>query len=157
MGYFIMKKIIFPGSFNPVTLGHVNIIERASKMTDTLIVAVAEVSGKQFMWSLKDRIHFLEKSLEHLSNVQVYGFSGLLVDFLKAQDAHIVLRGLRSVVDWGYEVEMACVNRKLLPSLETIFLSAEEQVSSTLVRQVHALGGDIRPFVPKAILDLLLK
>jgi pantetheine-phosphate adenylyltransferase len=154
---FLMKKVVFSGVFDPVTFGHVNIIERASKMFPEVIVAVAESSSKQSMWSISERTQLMQLAVEHLKNVKVRSFSGLLVDFLKAQKVNTIIRGVRSVIDWSYEVEMAEVNQKMMPSVETIFLSAQENMSSTYVRQIWSLGGDLSSLVPANTLELMKK
>ncbi len=152
-----MKKVVFSGVFDPVTFGHVNLIERASKLFPEVIVAVAESSSKEPMWNIAQRTQLMQVAIEHITNVKVRSFSGLLVDFLKSQKATTIIRGVRSVVDWGYEVEMAEVNKRLMPDVETLFLSAQENMSSTYVRQIWQLGGDVSSLVPSKTLELMKK
>jgi pantetheine-phosphate adenylyltransferase len=154
---FFMKKVVFSGVFDPVTFGHVNIIERAAKMFPEVIVAVAESSSKQSMWSVAQRTQLMQVAVEHLTNVKVRSFSGLLVDFLKAQKVTTIIRGVRSVIDWSYEVEMADINHKMMPDVETLFLSAQENMSSTYVRQIWGLGGNVSSLVPPKTLELMKK
>jgi pantetheine-phosphate adenylyltransferase len=152
-----MKKVVFSGVFDPVTLGHVNLIERASKLFPEVIVAVAESSSKQPMWNIAQRTQFMQVAVEHIINVKVRSFSGLLVDFLKSQKTTTIIRGIRSVVDWGYEVEMAEINKRLMPSVETLFIAAQENMSSTFVRQIWSLDGDVSSLVPAQTLELMKK
>ena len=153
-----MRKAVFPGSFDPVTMGHINIIERASQLFDEVVIAVSEVSSKQMLWDLSQRKQMMQAAVSHLSNVRVEAFSGLLVDFLKAQNIPLLVRGVRSLMDWNYEHEMSLLNQKLWSDVETIYLSAHSEhtvMSSTFVRQVWTLGGDLSNLVPAPVLKLM--
>lgn len=151
----IMKKtVICPGSFDPVTLGHVDIITRASKMFDKVIVAVLVNMSKKPSFSIDERIALLEEVLADIPNVEIVGFSGLLADYAKQRGAHAVVKGLRAMSDFEYEFQMALTNKKLNPELDTVFLTSDSQymyLSSSMVKQVASLGGDISYFVPASI------
>jgi len=150
-----MKNIIlYPGTFDPITNGHLDLIERAARLFDLVIVAVADSPGKKPLFDVDTRVELAEKVVSNLSNIEVCGFSGLLVDLAKEKNANILLRGLRAVSDFEYEFQLANMNRHLSPELESLFLTPSEQysfISSTLVREVASLGGDISQFVPKAV------
>lgn len=153
-----MKTIIFPGTFDPITLGHQDLISRASRLFEQVIVTVAFNESKQPMFSLDERIKLVEKATENLSNVSVKSFSGLLVDLVDNENAIGVLRGLRNGSDLDYELPMAQLNHKMLASCETVFLSPAPEfaaISSTLVRQISQLGGDVSQFVDQAVLHAL--
>lgn len=150
-----MQKVVFSGVFDPVTIGHLNLIERATKLFPKVIIAIAESSSKTPQWSLTQRTSLMKTAVDHLEQVEVIPFSGLLVDFLKTQQVNIIIRGIRSVTDWAYEQEMAQINQKLMPNLETLFLPAEQLISSTYVRQIWALGGDVSTLVPPKVLQLM--
>jgi len=152
-----MKKVVFSGVFDPVTIGHVNFIMRAAQIFPEVVVAVAEHSAKLPLWTIAQRTQMMQAAIEHLTNVKVRSFSGLLVDFMKAQKATTIIRGVRSVVDWSYEIEMAAINKRIMPAVETIFLPAEENISSSFVRQIYALRGDISTLVPANTLELINK
>ncbi len=141
---------IYPGTFDPVTLGHTDLIDRASRLFDQVIVAVAQDTGKQTVFSLEKRIALAEQTLQDLPNVSVQGFAGLLVDFAAEQHAEVIIRGLRAVSDFEFEVQLAAMNRRLRVEIETLFLAPAEQyqfVSSSLVREIARLGGDVSQFV----------
>jgi len=150
-----MQQVVFSGVFDPVTMGHLNLIERIAKIFPKVIIGVAKSSSKNPKWDLTQRTMLLKTAVEHLTNVEVIPFSGLLVDFLKAQNVNIIIRGIRSVIDWSYEQEMAQINQKLMPQIETLFLPAEQLISSTYVRQIWELGGDVSALVPPKALTLL--
>lgn len=155
-----MTKVVFPGSFDPITLGHLSIIERASVLFAEVHVAIAAQpsSVKQPCWSIEQRQAFVEASVTHLRNVSVHRFSGLLVDFLQQQNIPTIVRGLRSAVDWHYESELFQVYKILWPAVEMVCLRSDHQydaVSSTNVREVLKYGGNIEKFVPKPMLNLL--
>lgn len=153
-----MKKVVFPGSFDPITFGHLNIIERAASLFDEVVVAVSEVSSKQMLWDLQQRSAMVQAAVSHVPNVRVATFTGLLVDFLKAQNTPLLIRGVRSLMDWNYEHEMSLLNQKLWADVETIYLSAHSEhtvMSSTFVRQVWSLGGDLSNLVPGSVLKLM--
>lgn len=149
---------IYPGTFDPLTLGHLDILRRAASVCDELVIGVAENTGKSPLFSLDERMKLLEQAIENdvknniISNkVTVRGFNKLLVDFAQEQGASMIIRGLRAVSDFEYEFQMASANKRLFPNVETLFLMAAEQqhfVASRLVKEVAAYGGDIRSFVP---------
>jgi pantetheine-phosphate adenylyltransferase len=148
---------VYPGTFDPVTYGHIDIIERAATLFSTVFVAVADSAGKDPLFSQEKRCHFIEHSIQ-LSNVHVLPLSGLLVDFAKAHQAAVLVRGLRAVSDFEYELQMASINRELSPTLETIFFTPRAQtsyISSSLVREINHYGGDVSLFVPKAVTNAL--
>lgn len=154
-----MNKIaIYPGTFDPVTLGHMDIIQRGAGLFDRLIVAVAVNIEKSTLFDAQERIGFLEEGIQGLANVEVQRMDGLLVDFASSVGATALLRGLRAVSDFEYEFQMAGMNRKLNAQVETIFLMAGESttfLSSRLIKEVAAVGGDITPFVPAVVVPAL--
>lgn len=158
------KTVICPGSFDPVTLGHLDIITRASKMFDRVIVAVLANSSKTPSFSIEERMGLLRESIVNLDNVKIVSFDGLLAYYCRDHGVDAIVRGLRAVSDFEYEFQMALTNKKLNPQLETIFLSADANsmyLSSSMVREVASMGGDISNFVPacihKKIVDRLNK
>jgi pantetheine-phosphate adenylyltransferase len=153
-----MRKAIYPGSFDPVTNGHLDVIERARKLCDEVIVAVAHNDEKQALFSLKERLELLGQTAGKIDNVRIAKFKGLLVDFAKAQKAGAVIRGLRAVSDFEFEFQMALMNRKLDAAVETIFLMPKEEytyLSSRIVKEIARLGGDISSFVPACVAKAL--
>jgi pantetheine-phosphate adenylyltransferase len=151
-------KAIYPGTFDPVTNGHVGIITRAARLFPELIVAVASNQAKHPYLTLSTRIELIKSVVGHLSNVSVVGFDNLLIDFAREQKASIILRGLRAVNDFEYELQLAGMNRKLCQEIETLFLTPSEHllfISSTLVREIAQFDGDISPFVPAAVVQAL--
>lgn len=151
-----MTTAVYPGSFDPVTHGHVDIIRRAAKMFDRVVVAVGINMEKKPWFTVEERKELLRSATQELDNVEIMDFEGLLVDFAKSIDARVILKGLRAVSDFEYEFQMALTNSKLAPEIETVFLttSAENMyLSSSIVKQVGILGGDISPFVPECIHD----
>lgn len=154
------SKAIYPGTFDPVTNGHIDIISRAAKIFPELIVAVASNKAKRPYLTLETRISLLEDVVGHLPSVKVVGFDSLLIDFVLEQKAGIILRGLRAVSDFEYEFQLAGMNRKLSKQVETLFLTPSENlmfISSTLVREIAALNGDVSQFVPAAVVKELQK
>ncbi len=159
-----MAEAVFPGSFDPVTHGHIDIITRASEMFDTVTVAVLSHPDKVGFFSVSERIKLLQHEIAQLSpklagNVRVDSFSGLLVDYLDERKARIIIRGLRAISDYDYEVQMALMNKSLNEDIETVFLVAREAnsfISSSIVRQVATLGGDISKFVPAGVVKAVL-
>lgn len=148
------KVVIYPGTFDPITNGHLDLIERAAKMFDHLIIAVAESPTKKTLFSLAEREQLVRDSTAHLENVSVQGFSGLLVTFAKEVKANILIRGLRTTVDFEYEFGLTNMYRKLLPGIESLFLTPSEEyafLSSTIVREVAIHGGDVSGFVPAPV------
>ena len=149
---------IYPGTFDPITNGHEDLIHRASRIFDKVIVAVAEVSGKQPVFNLDERVAQAKEVLADYSNVEVCGFDNLLVDFMHEKGATVILRGLRAVSDFEYEFQLASMNRNLSPDIETMFLTPAEQytyISSSLVREIASLGGDVSHFVHEKVVAAL--
>ena len=145
-----MIKAVYPGTFDPLTRGHEDLVRRAAKLFDAIIVAVADSKAKRPFFTLEERIAMAREVLAELKNVEVTGFSGLLTDFVRKQGARVVLRGLRAVSDFEYEFQLAGMNRNLYPDMETVFLTPSEQhmfISATLVREIANLGGDVSEFV----------
>ena len=146
--------VIYPGTFDPITNGHVDLTERAARLFDRVVLAIAYSQKKTPLFSLEERVDLCQESLSHLDNVEVVGFSNLLTDFARSQGARCVLRGLRAVADFEYEFQLANMNRAMYPEFESIFLTPAEHlsyISSSLVREIASLGGDIRPFVPEPV------
>lgn len=141
---------VYPGTFDPITCGHFDLIERAARFYDRLVIAVADNRNKNSLFTLEERVALAKEVTSSLPNVEVVGFSGLLVDFVKEIDGNVLLRGLRAVSDFEYEFQLASMNRKLAPEVETMFMTPAEQyafISSSLVREISALGGDVSEFV----------
>jgi pantetheine-phosphate adenylyltransferase len=154
------KIAIYPGTFDPVTLGHVDLIERASRFFDRIIVAVAVNVEKSPLFSLEERVDLCSQVLKVYKNVEVQGFESLLTDFAKQCGANIILRGLRAVSDFDYEFQLASMNRRLASDIESMFLMPAEKysyISSRLVREIASLGGDVKDFVPDIIAKQLQK
>jgi pantetheine-phosphate adenylyltransferase len=153
-----MKRAIYPGSFDPITNGHLDVIERASKLFDQVVVAVAHNDEKQPLFSLAERLDLLQQTLGKMKIVRIAQFDGLLVNFAAAEKASAVIRGLRAVSDFEFEFQMALMNRKLESSVETIFLMPKEEytyLSSRLVKEIARLGGDVSKFVPNVVAQAL--
>jgi pantetheine-phosphate adenylyltransferase len=151
-------SVIYPGSFDPITNGHVDLTERASRLFDRVVVAIAYSEKKTPLFSLEERVELCQSALAHLGNVEVMGFNNLLIDFAKSQDARCVLRGLRAVADFEYELQLANMNRAMYPEFESIFLTPAEHlsyISSSLVREIASMGGDIDQFVPEVVATAL--
>ncbi|WP_318456230.1 pantetheine-phosphate adenylyltransferase [Photobacterium leiognathi] len=147
-------RVIYPGTFDPITNGHLDLIERAAAMFDTVIVGVAYNPTKKPLFDLDERVALAQSVTQHLPNVEIVGFSGLLVDFAKEHNANILVRGLRAVSDFEYEFQLANMNRRLMPELETVFLTPAEEnsfISSTIVKEVALHKGDVSQFVPNQI------
>ncbi len=154
------KTVICPGSFDPVTLGHLDVIKRSAKMFDHVIVAVLINSAKSPSFSIEERIELLEKVTEDLENVEIVSFEGLLAEYCKERGVDAIVKGLRAVSDFEYEFQMAITNKKLNPQLETIFLMADADsmyLSSSMVREVASMGGDISNFVPPCVHDRIVE
>jgi len=144
------RTAIYPGTFDPITRGHTDLIERACRLFDRVVLGVAKSPSKTPCFSLEQRVDLARKVLAHLPQVEVCGFDGLLVEFAREQEAQAILRGLRAVSDFEYEFQLASMNRKLAPELESLFLTPAEEyayVSSSLVREIAGLGGDVSHFV----------
>ncbi|NOJ13115.1 pantetheine-phosphate adenylyltransferase [Vibrio splendidus] len=152
------KKVLYPGTFDPLTNGHLDLIERAAEMFDEVIIAVAASPSKNTMFTLEERVNFCIEVTQHLDNVTAQGFSGLMVDFAKEVEANILIRGLRTTVDFEYEFGLTNMYRRLMPGLESVFLTPAEKyafISSTIVREVAIHGGDVTQFVPTVIAKAL--
>ena len=153
-----VRRAIYPGSFDPVTNGHLDVIERGRKLFDEVIVAVAYNEEKNALFSLDERLQLLEQSIGTVDNVRIAQFDGLLVDFAIAQNANAVIRGLRAVSDFEFEFQMALMNRKLETAVETIFLMPKEEytyLSSRIIKEIARLAGDVSSFVPPAVVKAL--
>jgi len=149
-----MKRVVYPGTFDPITNGHIDLIERACKLFDSVVVAVAASSKKNPLFTLEERVAQVEKVVSHLDNVEVCGFNILLADLIEEKNAQAVMRGLRAVSDFEYEFQLANMNRALSPNMESLFLTPAEHlsyISSSLVREIASLGGDVSRFVPPSI------
>ena len=152
------NTVIYPGTFDPITNGHVDLTERAAKLFDRVVVAIAYSEKKTPLFNLEQRVELCETSLAHLDNVEVTGFSNLLTDFAQSQGARCVLRGLRAVADFEYEFQLANMTRAMYPDFESVFLTPSEHlsfISSSLVREIASLDGDITPFVPTPVAEAL--
>ena len=145
-----MKKAVYPGTFDPVTRGHEDLVRRAARLFDHMVVAIADSKSKQPFFGLEERVQMAREVLAGVPNIEVVGFAGLLMDFMREQQAKVIIRGLRAVSDFEYEFQMAGMNRKLYPDVETVFLTPGEQymfISATMVREIATLGGDVSHFV----------
>jgi pantetheine-phosphate adenylyltransferase len=145
---------VYPGTFDPITLGHEDLARRASRLFDRLIIAVADSRAKRPFFSLDERVEMVREVLKDLPNVEVMGFSGLLMKFVQDNGARVVVRGLRAVSDFEYEFQLAGMNRGMYPDVETLFLTPGEQfmfISATIVREISVLGGDTSKFVPRLV------
>jgi pantetheine-phosphate adenylyltransferase len=153
-------KAIYPGTFDPMTNGHLDIVTRAALMFDHVILAIAASPSKKPMFSLDERVTLATQVTSHLDNVEVIGFSDLMANFAKAQGANVLVRGLRAVSDFEYEMQLANMNRHLLPTLESVFMMPSKEwsfISSSLVKEVARHGGDITPFLPQIITQALME
>jgi len=145
---------LYAGTFDPITLGHIDIIERASKLFEQVVVAVALNTAKKTLFSLEERVKLTKDALSHLPNVNVQGFDTLTLAFAEEMGANVLIRGIRAVADFDYEFQLANMNRTLSPHIETVFLMPAEKymfISSSLIREIALLGGDIKPFVPSSV------
>ena len=155
-----MRTAVYPGSFDPVTLGHYDIIERTAKMVDKLIIGVLNNKAKCPLFSAQERVNMLKEVTSSLPNVEIQSFEGLLIDFVRRSHADIVVRGLRAITDFEYELQMSQTNRIMCPQLDTIFLTTDLRyayLSSHTVREVGRFGGDLSAFVPPVIVEQVLK
>ena len=148
------NKAVYPGTFDPITLGHEDLIHRAARLFDTLIVAIADSSTKRPFFTRDERVEMAKEVLKNVKNVEIVGFSGLLMKFVQQHQARVVIRGLRAVSDFEYEFQLAGMNRGMYPDVETIFLTPGEQhmfISATIVREISVLGGDVGKFVAPTV------
>ncbi|MEN6350140.1 MAG: pantetheine-phosphate adenylyltransferase [Syntrophomonas sp.] len=155
-----MKVAVYPGSFDPVTKGHIDILEKTSKIFDRIIVAVVHNVSKDALFSLEERVALIYESTRHLDNIEVESFSGLLANYLNGKEACAIIRGLRSVTDFDYEMHMAMMNKKLIPDIDTIFVMSDSKytfISSSAVKEAALLGGDVSSLVPKAVILEFIK
>lgn len=153
-----MKRALTPGTFDPITSGHLDIINRASQIFDEVVVAVAASPKKHPLFNLQERVALAKEAVSHLNNVVVLPFEGLLVDFAKEQDAHVVVKGLRAITDFEYEFQMTAMNYQLAADLETLFIMSPPEymyLSSSVVREIASFGGDTSKFVPACVDDAL--
>ena len=153
-----MLRAIYPGSFDPVTNGHLDVIRRSSKMVDELIVGVLNNNAKMPLFSVEERVRMLKEVTKDIPNVRIYPFDGLLIDFAAKMEAGVVIRGLRAITDFEYELQMSQTNHKLNPDVETIFLTTSIEysyLSSTTLKEIASYGGDITQFVPEAVVGKL--
>ena len=155
-----MSRALYPGTFDPITNGHLDVIRRASRLFDELVIAVAESRHKDAYFSLEERRDLIERSIDGESNVSIVSFGGLLAEEFEKQSVDVVIRGLRAVSDFEYELMLALMNRKLNPRFETVFLMPSEKyiyLHSSLVREVFTLGGDVSELVPQPVLEAFQK
>ncbi|MBX3747598.1 MAG: pantetheine-phosphate adenylyltransferase [Verrucomicrobiae bacterium] len=153
-----MRIAVCPGSFDPITNGHLDVIQRASRLFDRVVVAIAASEAKGPLFTLPERIELVRQSVNHLPNVDAEDFSGLLVEYVARRGAHVIIRGLRAVSDFEFEFQLALMNRKLNESVETLFMMPRESytfLSSRLVKEIARLGGDVTEFVPPPVLTAL--
>ncbi len=149
-----MRRAIYPGSFDPVTNGHLDVIQRASQLFDEVVVAVAYNDAKNPLFTVRERVSHLKRTVAKMRNVSVVGFEGLLMEFAKKRNACAVVRGLRAISDFEFEFQMALMNRKLEPKIETVFLTPKEEytyLSSRIVKEIARLGGNVAEFVPAIV------
>ena len=153
-----MKTIVYPGTFDPITNGHIDLVERASKLFGKVVIGIASNRQKSPLFTIEERIQLAVECLKHIPNVEIYGFNSLLVDFVEQCNADAIMRGLRAVSDFEYEFQMANMNRALSPEIESIFLTPSEKfsyISSSLVREISSLKGDVSQFVPANVAEAL--
>ncbi|OOF76804.1 pantetheine-phosphate adenylyltransferase [Rodentibacter caecimuris] len=153
-----MTTVIYPGTFDPITNGHLNIIERSAVIFPKVLVAVANSPSKKPLFSLDERVELVRQSVAHLPNVDVFGFSDLLANVIKSRNVAAIIRGVRTTTDFEYELQLAALNRLLTKGVETVFFPPDEKwafVSSTIVREIYLHGGDVTEFVPTAVLNAL--
>ena len=151
-----MTRAVYPGTFDPLTLGHEDVVKRAAKLFDEVVLAIAESNAKRTLFSLDERVQIATELLAPVANIKVVRFSGLLTELLKREGANVILRGLRAVSDFEYEFQMAGMNRKLLPLVETVFMTPSDKymfVSATIVREIASMGGDVSQFVSPLVVQ----
>ncbi|MGE4497676.1 MAG: pantetheine-phosphate adenylyltransferase [Deferribacterales bacterium] len=155
-----MKRAVYPGTFDPMTMGHLDILKRSSMLFDEVILAVAKSEKKSTLFSVEERTDMARTATQDIKNIRVVPFSCLLVNFMQRMDSQIVIRGLRAVSDYEYELQLALMNRKLDPKLDTVFLMPSQQfifLSSSMVREIASLGGDVSKFVPPVVYEKMVK
>ena len=155
-----MKTIVYPGTFDPVTNGHIDLVERASRLFDKVVIGIASSQRKSPLFTIEERIELASECLQHVPNVEIHGFDCLLVNFVSDCNADAIMRGLRAVSDFEYEFQLANMNRALSPEIESIFLTPSEKfsyISSSLVREISSLKGDVSQFVPSNVAKALAK
>jgi pantetheine-phosphate adenylyltransferase len=153
-----MKTIVYPGTFDPVTNGHIDLVERASRLFDKVVIGIASSQRKSPLFTIEERIELASECLQHVPNVEIHGFDCLLVNFVSDCNADAIMRGLRAVSDFEYEFQLANMNRALSPDIESIFLTPSEKfsyISSSLVREISSLKGDVSQFVPPNVAKAL--
>jgi pantetheine-phosphate adenylyltransferase len=153
-----MKTIVYPGTFDPVTNGHIDLVERASRLFDKVVIGIASSQRKSPLFTIEERIELASECLQHMPNVEIHGFDCLLVNFVSDCNADAIMRGLRAVSDFEYEFQLANMNRALSPEIESIFLTPSEKfsyISSSLVREISSLKGDVSQFVPANVAKAL--
>ena len=154
----LTHTVVYPGTFDPITNGHIDLVERAAKLFERVVVAVATNEKKTPLFSLEARVELAQTALEHVNAVEVVPFNGLLIDFVRQHDSRCVLRGLRAVADFEYEFQLANMNRAMSPSFESVFLTPSAElayISSSLVREIATLGGEVSRFVPTNVAEAL--
>jgi pantetheine-phosphate adenylyltransferase len=152
------RTVVYPGTFDPITNGHTDLVSRAARVFDRVVVGIAESPHKQPLFNLEERIELARRELDRLGNVDIVGFDVLLIDFVRKVGADVIIRGLRAVSDFEYEFQLASMNRNLAPDIETLFMTPDENfgfISSTLVKEIARLGGDVREFVSKDVREAL--
>jgi pantetheine-phosphate adenylyltransferase len=155
-----MKTVVYPGTFDPITNGHVDLVERASKLFDKVVLAIASSEKKKPLFKLDERIELCTTALSHLDNIDIVGFDYLLTDFIRDHGSNTVIRGLRAVSDFEFEFQLANMNRALDPSFETVFLTPSDHlsyISSSLVREIASLNGDVSKFVHPIVREALIE
>lgn len=153
-----MKTIVYPGTFDPITNGHIDLVERASRLFDKVVIGIASSQRKSPLFTIKERIELASECLKHMPNVEIHGFDCLLVNFVSDCNGDAIMRGLRAVSDFEYEFQLANMNRALSPEIESIFLTPSEKfsyISSSLVREICSLKGDVSQFVPPNVAEAL--
>ncbi|KZY68933.1 phosphopantetheine adenylyltransferase [Oleiphilus sp. HI0071] len=153
-----MTTVIYPGTFDPITNGHTNLVERATRVFDKIIIAVAASPKKRPLFPLEQRVALAQEVLSHIDNIEVVGFENLLAEFVREHEGNVILRGLRAVSDFEYEFQLADMNRRLVPQAESIFLTPDNHlsyISSTLIREIAVLGGNVDEFVHPVVSDAL--
>ncbi|MCV2531096.1 MAG: pantetheine-phosphate adenylyltransferase [Candidatus Lightella neohaematopini] len=156
----MLDKVIYPGTFDPLTNGHLNIIIRAAKLFNNVIVVVTNNYNKKSLFSLNERVYLAKQATLHISNVAIVSFNGLIVDFIRRKKINIIIRGIRSILDFNYEMQLAKINNVLMPKLENIFMLSDEKwinLSSTIVKEIAHYGGNIEYFLPKIIANAVYK